>query len=131
ALFEQVKNDPSIRKIVLARGAPVRVDGENVEVVELESPEGQHRLMRAGNVFVKHSPTRNLVHPLAGDLHNIINLWHGIPFKRIGLASADMQDRRLAAAAEHARCRAVIASSRVDALAMASAFHPLTLDDVW
>jgi CDP-glycerol glycerophosphotransferase (TagB/SpsB family) len=131
ALFEEVKDDPAIRKIVLTRGQPVEVDGANVEVLELESPEGQHRLMRAGNVFVKHSPTRNLVYPVSGDLHNIINLWHGIPFKRIGYASTDMRDRLERAAVEHARCRAVIASSRVDALAMAAAFYPLTLDDVW
>jgi len=131
ALFEEVKDDPAIRKIVLTRGRPVQVDGVNVEVLELESPKGQHRLLRSGNVFVKHSPTRNLVYPLSGDLHNIVNLWHGIPFKRIGYASADMHDRLERAAREHARCRAVIASSRIDALAMAAAFYPLTLDDVW
>src|SRR5690606_23613044 len=81
AVFEEVKDDPRIRKLVLTRGKPVDVDGANVEVLPLESPLGQHRLMRAGNIFIKHSPTRNLVYPLASDLHNIINLWHGIPFK--------------------------------------------------
>lgn len=131
ALFEEIKDDPAIRKIVLTRGQPVDVDGVNVEVLGLESPEGQHRLMRAGNLFVKHSPTRNLVYPVSGELHNIINLWHGIPFKRIGYASADMQDILDAAGREHARCRSVIASSRADALAMAAAFYPLTLDDIW
>ena len=131
ALFEEVKGDPSIRKIVLTRDKPVKVDGANVEVIPLESPAGQHRLMRAGNVFIKHSPTRNLVYPVSGDLHNIINLWHGIPFKRIGYASADMQDRLDRIAAEHARCRAVISSSKVDTLAMAASFYPLSIGEVW
>lgn len=131
ALFEEVKDDPRIRKIVLTRDRSVEVGGVNVEVMPLESPQGQHRLMRAANIFIKHSPTRNLVYPVAGELHNIINLWHGIPFKRIGYASADMQDRLPQISAEHARCRAVISSSQVDALAMAAAFYPLSLDEIW
>ncbi|NLF76220.1 MAG: hypothetical protein GX573_11020, partial [Chloroflexi bacterium] len=131
AVFEEVRDDPRIRKIVLTRGRPVEVKGANVEVVPLESPLGQHRLMRAGNIFIKHSPTRNLVYPVAGDLHNIINLWHGIPFKRIGYASEGMQDRLDLIAEQHARCRAVISSSKVDTLAMASAFYPLSINEVW
>lgn len=131
AVFEEIKSDPLIRKIVLTRGKPVDIEGENVEVLALESPLGQHRLMRAGNIFIKHSPTRNIVYPVAPDLHNIINLWHGIPFKRIGYASADMQDRLDRIAAEHAKCRAVISSSKVDTLAMAAAFYPLPYSEVW
>src|SRR5690606_9201285 len=73
AVFEEVRDDPRIRKTVLARGRPVEVMGANVDVVPPESPPGQHRLMRAGNLVIKHSPTRNLVYPVAGDLHNIIN----------------------------------------------------------
>lgn len=131
AVFEEVKNDPSIRKIVLTRGRDIEVDGVNVEVVPLKSALGQHLLMRCGNIFIKHSPTRNLVFPVATELHNLINLWHGIPFKRIGYASLDMQDRRQAIAHEHAKCRAVISSSRVDSMAMASAFFPLSYNDIW
>ncbi|KIQ97616.1 Glycosyltransferase [Lysobacter sp. A03] len=131
AVFEQVKNDPLIHKIVLTRDKPIDVDGVNVEVLPLEGPLGQHRLMRAGNIFIKHSPTRNLVYPVASSLHNIINLWHGIPFKRIGYVSADMQDRLDRIALEHARCRAVISSSKIDTLAMATAFYPLPYSEVW
>lgn len=131
ALYEEVKGDPSIRKLILTRGKPVDVEGVNVEVLPLESPAGQHRLMRAGNIFIKHSPTRNLVYPVSSDLHNIINLWHGVPFKRIGYASADMQHRLDRIADEHARCRAVISSSKVDTLAMAASFYPLSVNEVW
>lgn len=131
AVFEQVRDDPLIRKIVLTKDKPVEVDGVNVEVVPLNEPIGQHRLMHAGNIFIKHSPTRNLIYPVAPDLHNIINLWHGIPFKRIGYASEDMQDRLDLIAAEHAKCRAVICSSKIDALAMSAAFYPLSYSEVW
>ena len=131
AIFEEVKDDASIRKIVLTRGIHVEVGGTNVEVVSLRSPLGQYLLMRCGTAFIKHSPTRNLVYPLSADLHNLINVWHGIPFKRIGYASLDMQHKRQAIAREHAKCRAVISSSQVDSMAMASAFYPLSYNDVW
>ncbi|MBW3550710.1 MAG: CDP-glycerol glycerophosphotransferase family protein [Proteobacteria bacterium] len=131
ALFEHVKDDAAIRKIVLTRGQPVAVGGSNVEIVPLQSPRGQYLLMRSGNIFIKHSPTRNLLFPVAGELHNLINLWHGIPFKRIGYASLDMQDNRRAIAREHLKCRAVISSSKVDSMAMASAFYPLSFGEVW
>jgi len=131
AVFEEVRNDPSLKKIVLTRQHDVVAEGSNVEVVPLFSPRGQYLLMRAGNIFIKHSPTRNLVFPLATDLHNVINLWHGIPFKRIGYASLDMQDVQQAIAHEHVKCRAVISSSQVDSLAMAAAFYPLSYGDVW
>lgn len=131
AVFEEVRNDPSIRKIVFTMGLPVDVAGENVTTIPLQSPEGQFLLMRCGTLFIKHSPTRNLVYPVASDLHNIINLWHGVPFKRIGYASEDMQGRLDRIAEEHARCRAVISSSKVDTLAMAAAFYPLSFGEVW
>jgi CDP-glycerol glycerophosphotransferase (TagB/SpsB family) len=131
AVFEEVRGDPSIKKIVLARGKNIDVDGENVVVVPLLSPEGQHYLMRARQIFLKHSPTRNLVFPVSSKLHNLINLWHGIPVKRIGYASLDMQEKLGPLGAEHAKCRAVISSSHVDTLAMAAAFYPLSYNDVW
>jgi CDP-glycerol glycerophosphotransferase (TagB/SpsB family) len=42
-----------------------------------------------------------------------------------------MQDKLDALAGEHRKCRAVIAASEVDGMAMASAFYPLTYNDVW
>ncbi|MFT4257001.1 MAG: CDP-glycerol glycerophosphotransferase family protein [Pseudoxanthomonas sp.] len=131
AVFEEVKDDPAIHKIVLTRDAPVQVQGCNVEVVPLHSARGQYLLMRAGNIFIKHDTTRNIEYPLAFELHNLINLWHGIPFKRIGCASLDTAGQRQAFADEHARYRAVICSSPIDRLAMAAAFHPLGYHDIW
>lgn len=131
ALFEEVRADPSIKKIVLSRGKQITVDGENVVVVPLRSPEGQYYLLRARQIFIKHSASRNLEFPVSPEQHNIINLWHGIPLKRIGYASLDMQGRLNEVAAEHAKYRAVISSSKVDSLAMASAFYPLTYNQIW
>lgn len=131
AVYEQVKDDDSLRKIILTRGQPVTLTGNNLIVVPLESPEGQYYLLRAKVVFIKHTPTRNAVYPLSSELHHLINLWHGIPLKRIGYASIDQQTRTQAIAQEHSRCKAVISSSHIDTLAMAAAFYPLSYNDVW
>lgn len=131
ALFEAVKDDPSIKKIVLTRKRHIDVDGQNVIVLPLRSREGQYYLMRARQIFIKHSPSRNIGFPVSPVMHNIINLWHGVPLKRIGYASLDMRDKLGSLANEHRKCRAVIAASRVDAMAMASAFYPLSYNDIW
>jgi CDP-glycerol glycerophosphotransferase (TagB/SpsB family) len=131
AVYEYVKDDERIRKIVLTRNKSVSLTGQNLIVVPLESPEGQYYMLRAKVMFIKHTPTRNLIYPLASELHHLINLWHGIPLKRIGYASLDQQARSHAIAQEHSRCKAVISSSHVDTLAMAAAFYPLSYNDVW
>jgi CDP-glycerol glycerophosphotransferase (TagB/SpsB family) len=131
AVFEEVRNDPSVKKIVLTRSRAINVDGENVVVVPLLSAEGQQYLLRARQIFIKHTPTRNAVFPLSPEWHNFINVWHGIPLKRFGYASLDTVGIRKALGAEHRRCRAVIASSRIDTLAMAAAFYPLTYEEMW
>jgi len=132
AVFEEVKDDPSLKKIVLTRKRRLELDGSNVVVVPLDSPEGQYHLLRSGQIFVKHSPAINARWPLSTKLHNFINLWHGIPLKRFGPASRDASGKVLEAIKkDNQDCRAVISSSKVDALAMAAAFYPLRYQDVW
>ena len=130
-MFEEVKDDPSIHKIILTRDREVVVDGVNVEVVPLESPLGQHRLMRSGTILIKQNRNVSVLYPVSSELHNLIAVWHGIPFKRIGYISADFQGMLDRISFHHSQYRAVIASSKVDALAMAAAFYPLTLHQVW
>ncbi len=131
AVFEEVRHDPSIKKIVLTRSKEQRLEGANVEIAPLQSLLGQWLLMRARQVFVKHGVAVNLDLPLDPRLHNVVNLWHGIPLKRFGFASLDTVGSREHVAAEHARNRAVITSSKVDRLAMTAAFHPMTFDQMW
>ncbi|SDU82609.1 CDP-glycerol glycerophosphotransferase family protein [Pseudomonas sihuiensis] len=131
AVFEWVKDDPGIKKLVFYRSRRPRVTGVNVEYYLLNSLEGQRALMQCRVVFVKHTPMRNAMFPLSADSHIFINLWHGIPLKRIGHASLDQQDNLQNLHVEHARCFSVIASSKLDQLAMAAAFYPLAYEDVW
>lgn len=130
-VFEKVKNDPSIRKVILYRDKAIDVDGANVIQVPLKSREGQQYLLESVYIFIKHTPWRNAVYPLNPNLHRFINLWHGIPLKRIGFTSLDMAGKLEASAKEHDKCHAVIASSKIDRLAMAASFYPLSYHDVW
>lgn len=131
AVFEAVRHDPAIRKIILTRGKNIDLDGANVEVHPLMSREGQEALLQSKVVFIKHSPSANVVFPLSAEHHRFIGLWHGIPFKRIGTASIDTQARREELETEHAKLACVISSSQIDRLAMVASFHPLAYDNVW
>ncbi len=56
AVFEAVRRDPSIRKIVLTDGERQDLRGFNVLVVPVDGPSAPYYLMRCGNVFVVDSP---------------------------------------------------------------------------
>jgi CDP-glycerol glycerophosphotransferase (TagB/SpsB family) len=130
AVFEQVRDDPSIKKIILTRSRRIEVSGENVVVLPLTSPEGQAHAVRSRFVFIKHAPTVNVPYPLDPDQHDFVNLWHGIPLKRFGMASVDASTNDKVVA-EHLGCRSVVTSSAIDTLAMTAAFHPLTREHMW
>lgn len=130
AVFEQVRDDPSIKKIILTRSRKIEVTGENVVVLPLTSPEGQAHVVRSRFVFIKHAPTVNVPYPLDPGRHDFVNLWHGIPLKRFGMASVDASDNEKVIA-ENLGCRTVITSSAVDSLAMTAAFYPLTREHMW
>jgi len=135
ALFEHVKDDPSLKKIVLTRSKHFEMDeesgGRNVVIVPLESREGQFYLLRSRHIFLKHSVKSNVGVELSPELHHFHNLWHGIPLKRIHYASLDMQDRLDEIARGNRLLTSVIAASRVDQNAMAVSWWPLTINDVW
>ncbi len=131
AVFESIKDDPSIVKIIFTRDRYIKLGGVNVICVPLISREGQTYLARCRNLFVKHGAKRNLEWPVVRDLHNIINLWHGIPLKKIGMASLDLVGVREALKVQNAQLRAVIAASDNDRSAMHAAFAPLPIEDIW
>jgi len=131
AVFETVKDDPDIVKIVFTRGRTVNPGGVNVICVPLLSFEGQTYLARCRTLFVRHGAKRNLEWPVSTQHHKIINLWHGIPLKRIGTASLDLVEKRKPLQAENSRLHAVISASDVDLLAMNAAYAPLPYEKIW
>ena len=131
ALFEAIKNNPDIKKIILTRSKIIKLDGINVQQMLLQSYEAQQTLLKAPIIFIKHTPRVNVIYPLDAKKHKFINLWHGIPLKRIGIASLDLQNDQKAIRMEQAKFYKVISSSAIDRMAMASAFYPLTYNDIW
>jgi len=131
AVFERVKNNPAIKKIILTRSVHIEAGGVNVVVAPLQSYEGQSYLLRARQVFLRHGVRSNTGYPLSSELHNFYNLWHGIPLKRIGYTALDSEHDLKNVAAENKRLKSVIAASDVDRLAMTAAYWPLTYHDIW
>lgn len=131
AVFEEIRYNKHIKKIILTRSKHIDLDGENVEIVPLKSKDGQEFLLKSKIVFIKHTVEENVTYPLNAKHHHFIELWHGIPLKRIGYASLDHKPILKSIAKKHQHLRAVISSSKVDTLAMASGFYPLSYHDVW
>ena len=131
AVFEEVRDDPSVKKIVLTRSRASTWTVRTSSWCRCRAPRGSTTCCARGQMFVKHAPRVNVPFPLSPSLHNFVNLWHGIPLKRFGYASLESLKPRRALMAHHRPCRAVITSSRFDTLAMTAAFHPLTYDDMW
>ena len=128
ALFEEVREDPSIKKVVLTRSREVTLTGENVVVLPLNSPEGQHHLLRCGQVFVKGRPQASLGQPLSLEEHHIVVVGEGIALERPGWAHPSQAVARKPVAL---RATAALTSSRVDQLAEAATHYPLGYDRLW
>jgi len=148
AVFEAVKADPDLEKIVFTRGVPVTftLDGAvNTHIVDLQSLTGLFALWRCKVLLVTHSVSMDLsmrwpvrlfsvVRP-ALKPRTIINLWHGIPLKKLlALANDDVRkhtDRVAFRRIERSHYAGLITSSAIDSYAMATMFHPITYDRVW
>lgn len=148
AVFEEVKADPLIRKRIFTRGPGVTIelDGAcNTEVINLQSYGGLLALTRCGVVLLTNSVTMDLAlrwsdgtrsfpRPSLTRRH-VVNLWHGIPLKRLfALANPEQRrqgDRVAYRRRERAFYRGLVASSDVDSYAMAAIFHPIPYENVW
>ena len=61
AIFESVKDDATVVKVVFTTERHVSLTGRNLIIVPLESREGQTYLARCGNLFVQHGQEKMLV----------------------------------------------------------------------
>lgn len=148
AMFEFVKTDPAIRKIVFYRGPAPDLqidDAVNTEVVRHGSLHGILLLLRCKVVFLSHSIAMDFSLRWAGrafsvfklSLHNriVVNLWHGIPIKGLYYTANEETrlhlDRVSYRRYECTRYVGLVASSDIDSYAMAASFHPLKYRQVW
>ena len=148
ALFEHVKADESIRKIIFYRGRKEDFQIEealNYEVVEHGSLHGLVLLARCKVIFLTHSISMDFslrwggkafsILKLAMKSRVLVNLWHGIPLKRLLHAANDETrkhtDRVKYRSQERRHYSGLIASSDIDSYAMAAMFYPLNYRQVW
>lgn len=78
AVFEQVRDDPAVTKVVLTRWRKLEFVGESIVVVPLSSPEGQRHLLRAGQVFVSGALPGSLLFPVSECRRNVFCMDVGI-----------------------------------------------------
>jgi CDP-glycerol glycerophosphotransferase len=148
AMFELVKRDPGIHKIVFYRGKPpdLRIeDAIRYTVLRHGTLRGLIWLARCKVVFLTHSISmdyslrwgngRFSILKLAMHKRIVVNLWHGIPLKRLLYAANDAASRHTDRIKYRARERlgyaGLIASSDIDSYAMAAMFYPLNYHQVW
>ena len=125
AILEQVRHDPAITKVVLTRSRAVHLDGENVVVLPLSSPEGQRHLMRCGTVFVKAQPRRTLGEPLGPD-HRIVLVRDGLLLDAERRGEARRIDK-----VPVPRWHAALTASDVDRLAVLGLNYPGLYEQGW
>lgn len=114
AIFEEVRDDPSIKKVILTRSRPVELTGTNTVVAPLRSPQGQHHLLRAGRVLVSDPPAEAGSYPLSTAGHTFIDLSAGPALSYGPSVAASHQDGRLPADA--ARVMVQLAGSGLGSL---------------
>lgn len=128
ALFDAVRSDPTTRKVILTRSTPVEVEGENVVVVPLESPEGREQLMRCGPVFLDQGHRKVLNVPFNHKLHDLILVRDGLTLQRLGSARSATPPRR---AVDAKVFDAVLTASDADQLATLADNYPATYEFCW
>ena len=131
AMYEEVKDKPEIKKIILLRSKAIKLKGINTESVALFSQKGQDYLLKAKVVFIKHTIKRNVHWPLNKSNRIVVNLWHGIPFKKIGIASLDQKTNLDKLIAQNKQYTSIISSSIQDRENMKLAFDPIDISNVW
>jgi CDP-glycerol glycerophosphotransferase len=98
ALFESIKGDNNIKKIILTRSKKIRVqDALNTEIVAMRSWKGVWYLWRSGVLFIQHSLYLDLraINPFSKNLilpyrRLVVNTWHGIPIKSISSTNSGL-----------------------------------------
>jgi CDP-glycerol glycerophosphotransferase len=133
AVFEEVKNDTAIVKIILSRrqvpsSSPFVLEGENVVLVEAESARGAYYLAISKVVILGYSmATMTSYSKFLTSKHKIVQLSHGVLFKRsLRLFPGEQFWEK-----ETPKYAATVCSSESDLELMAQAFSPVPKENVW
>lgn len=148
AVFEQVRDDARVQVRIFVRGGhrPHGIEeSERIRVVPLDTIAGLLELARCGVLLLTNSTALDMSLAWRTGGHGaprpalgrrvVVNLWHGIPLKRLfALANPSQRrhgDRDRFRRRERGFYTGLVASSEVDANAMAAIFHPIPPANVW
>ncbi len=148
AVFEEIKKDKKIKKILFTRSKKkdFNIDeAENYLVVKLFSFKGFFYVLRCNILFITHSLSMDfslrfgkkkfIVLKYNMKKRHVINLWHGIPYKKLyALLNPKVKerlDRVKFRRYERSMYKALIASSDIDSYAMTVMFYPINYSNVW
>jgi hypothetical protein len=131
AVFEAVRDDPTIHKVVLTQSRRLGLTGEDVVELPMTAREGQVQLMRCREIFVDRTPRAALGLPTTRTAHHYVHVGAGLPIGPTPLSLIRRgTDAYVNLASDYRRLHAVLAASRADALARAAS-TPLGLHQVW
>jgi CDP-glycerol glycerophosphotransferase len=117
AVFEAVKDDPQLTKIIFTRSRALTLEGgQNLRCVPLGSVEGQALLMRCRHLFVAEDALAELDWPLVPGLHRIYRLAGGL----IPLPGAADKS-----------CTVAVCAAEIDRLALQAISPEATPDQIW
>ncbi len=132
AVFEEVKNNERIKKIILTRNKKIDVEGKNTVILPMNSYKAIWFLLQAKVIFVQHSLWLDLkeikfkfYHPAK---RIIVNLWHGIPIKDISHPNTGIIKKNVYKEMKEYR---IITSSEIDKKNMIKAFKYTPKDNFW
>ncbi|EON24839.1 putative lipopolysaccharide biosynthesis protein [Nocardioides sp. CF8] len=121
AVFEEVRTDPSVHKVVLTRGRPLadELTGERVTVLPMDTPDGQAAMVRCGLMLTDETPDVTYPFSFPRSRHDHVHLGVGLPHVP-GPHAGDW-----------GRLEAVAACSPGEALARAATLPDLDLARLW
>jgi hypothetical protein len=141
AIFEAVKDDSSITKVILTRSRRVELPGINVVVEPLLSPAGREQLLQSGVVFVGSRPRQSLLAPVSVEKQIVVAVRDGLLLERTqrtaarpwhpGAAIDGPGPLPLVHPEPDPAITALLVASDVDRLAALATYWPATLDQAW
>ncbi len=123
AVLDEVREDPSVHKVVLTRGRPLvdSVAGERVTVLPMDTPDGQAAMVRCGVMLTDETPDMTYPFSFPRSRHAYVHLGLGLPVPAPAPA-ADHDWNRLTGLA---------ACSSGEALVRAATIPDLGLEHAW
>ncbi len=125
AVLEEVREDPSLHKVVLTRGRPLAdveaLAGERVTVVPVDTPDGQAAMVRCGLMLTDDAPILSYPFSFPRSRHRFAHVGTGVP----ALPPPPRPD------ADWSKLDAMAVSSPGEALVRAALVRDLPLGRFW